>query len=329
MRCNILCCLLKSGFDIPNSHCCWGDNWEWMSNPTRAHAWKMRTNRSLKLGEHKASLGAQWIRIQLSMQETRVQSKVWKDPTRRGATEPVHCSPRASSAEPKRHNLGSLGTLKPVLSTERSPQWKACRWQLESSPHSLQLEGPTQPKINKYIYFRNSSIQVASYKKKKIRQHKHCLVEGRRGGCANLGQIMRVGSYWRLLRERETMTEDFVSDSAVFWKVQTKPTATGSRLDWTRLLKKKATEKHQNKWEPMFLKKNQKCSRTVLYMKKVFTQKMDTEQYEPITQRKKEWARKKPEKNPAGDHHWDYRQCKLCACKRVSLLIFKKMSDSN
>ena len=37
----------------------------------------------------------------------------------------------------------------------------------------------------------------------------------------------------------------------------------------------------------MFFKKNQKCSTTVLYMKKMFTQKMDTEQYEPITQRKK------------------------------------------
>ena len=37
----------------------------------------------------------------------------------------------------------------------------------------------------------------------------------------------------------------------------------------------------------MFFKKKQKCSRTVLYMKKVFTQKMDTEQYEPITQRKR------------------------------------------
>ena len=58
---------------------------------------------------------------------------------------------------------------------------------------------------------------------------------------------------------------------------------------------------------------------------------MDTEQYEPITQRKKtsEWARKKPEKNPAGGYHWDYRQCKFCARICVSLSIFKKMSDSS
>ena len=41
----------------------------------------------------------------------------------------------------------------------------------------------------------------------------------------------------------------------------------------------------------MFKKK--KCSRTVLYLKKMFTQKMDTEQYEPITQRKKRRMSKK------------------------------------
>uniref|UniRef100_A0A8C0I715 Secretory carrier-associated membrane protein n=1 Tax=Balaenoptera musculus TaxID=9771 RepID=A0A8C0I715_BALMU len=36
-----------------------------------------------------ASLVAQWLRICLPMQGTRVRALVWEDPTCRGATEPV------------------------------------------------------------------------------------------------------------------------------------------------------------------------------------------------------------------------------------------------
>ena len=36
------------------------------------------------------SLVAQWLRIHLLLQVTRVQSMVWEDPTCRGATKPVH-----------------------------------------------------------------------------------------------------------------------------------------------------------------------------------------------------------------------------------------------
>ena len=36
-----------------------------------------------------ASLVAQWLRICLLMQGTRVRALVWEDPTCRGATEPV------------------------------------------------------------------------------------------------------------------------------------------------------------------------------------------------------------------------------------------------
>ena len=36
-----------------------------------------------------ASLVAQWLRICLPMQGTRVRAVVWEDPTCRGATEPV------------------------------------------------------------------------------------------------------------------------------------------------------------------------------------------------------------------------------------------------
>ena len=35
------------------------------------------------------SLVAQWLRIRLPMQGTRVQALVWEDPTCRGATKPM------------------------------------------------------------------------------------------------------------------------------------------------------------------------------------------------------------------------------------------------
>ena len=39
--------------------------------------------------KYRASLVAQWLRICLPMQGTRVQALVWEDPTCRGATRPV------------------------------------------------------------------------------------------------------------------------------------------------------------------------------------------------------------------------------------------------
>ena len=37
----------------------------------------------------RASLVAQWLRVRLPMQETRVRALVWEDPTCRGATRPM------------------------------------------------------------------------------------------------------------------------------------------------------------------------------------------------------------------------------------------------
>ena len=48
----------------------------------------MLNNRASKYMEW-ASLVAQWSRIRLPMQGTRVQALVWEDPTCRGATKPV------------------------------------------------------------------------------------------------------------------------------------------------------------------------------------------------------------------------------------------------
>ena len=43
----------------------------------------------LKVYDSRASLVAQWLRICLPMQGTRVRALVWEDPTCRGATRPV------------------------------------------------------------------------------------------------------------------------------------------------------------------------------------------------------------------------------------------------
>ena len=43
----------------------------------------------LKNTDERASLVAQWLRICLPMQGTRVRALVWEDPTCRGATKPV------------------------------------------------------------------------------------------------------------------------------------------------------------------------------------------------------------------------------------------------
>ena len=50
------------------------------------------------------SLMAQWVRIRLPMQGTRVRALVWEDPTCRGATKPVCRNYWACALEPASHN---------------------------------------------------------------------------------------------------------------------------------------------------------------------------------------------------------------------------------
>ena len=64
--------------------------------------------------------GVQWLRIRLSMQGTWVQSLVWENPTRYGATKSMH------------HNNWSQCALEPVVCNKKShhnekartPQWR-------------------------------------------------------------------------------------------------------------------------------------------------------------------------------------------------------------
>ena len=59
-------------------------------------------------------LVAQWLRIRLPMQGTRVWSLVWEDPICRGATKPVCHNYWSCTLEPVSHNDWSLCTLEPV-----------------------------------------------------------------------------------------------------------------------------------------------------------------------------------------------------------------------
>ena len=74
-----------------------------------------------------ASLVAQWLRIRLPMQGTRVRALVWEDPTCHGATKPVHHNYCTSALEPVSHNywahvsqLLKPACLEPVLHNKRS-----------------------------------------------------------------------------------------------------------------------------------------------------------------------------------------------------------------
>ena len=87
------------------------------------------------------SLVAQWLRIHLPMQGTRVRSLVWKDPTCHGATKPVRHNYWACTLEPASHNYWACmpQLLKPahlesMLHKEKPLQWEACTPQGRVAP---------------------------------------------------------------------------------------------------------------------------------------------------------------------------------------------------
>ena len=98
----------------------------------------------LKMTEPWASLVAQWLRVCLLMQGTRVRALVWEDPTCQGAAGPVShnywaCASGACAPQQER----------PRWWEARAPRWRvapACRnWRKPLHRN----EDPTQPKINK------------------------------------------------------------------------------------------------------------------------------------------------------------------------------------
>ena len=75
---------------------------------------------------NRASLVAQWLRICLLMQGTRVRALVWEDPTCRRATRPVG------------HNYWGCASGVCAPQQERSRQWKARapQWRVASAWHN-------------------------------------------------------------------------------------------------------------------------------------------------------------------------------------------------
>ena len=120
-----------------------GSPWQWI-----IICWLSASKKILELGYIKrylrASLVAQWLRICLPMQGTRVRALVWEGPTCRGATKPVS------------HNYWACVSGACALQQERPQQWeaRAPRWRVAPTCRnwrkpSHRNEDPTQTKINK------------------------------------------------------------------------------------------------------------------------------------------------------------------------------------
>ena len=102
----------------------------------------------LSRNDSRASLVAQWLRVRLPMQGTRVRALVWEDPTCRGATKPVS------------HSYWACASGACAPQRERPRQWeaRAPRWRMAPARRnwrkpSHRNEDPMQPKINKLINF--------------------------------------------------------------------------------------------------------------------------------------------------------------------------------
>ena len=73
------------------------------------------------------------------MQETRVWSLIWEDPTFLRATGPMY-NYWACALKPRSLNYGSLSPRVHALQQEKPLQWEAYTLKLKRSPHSPQLE---------------------------------------------------------------------------------------------------------------------------------------------------------------------------------------------
>ena len=101
-------------------------------------------------------LVAQWLRNCLPMQETRVQSLVWEDPTRLRATKPVSHNCWACALGPRNGNYWaqklhywSPCTLEPVLITRETTSVRTPCTAMQSTPHAQQWRPNTTLKKKK------------------------------------------------------------------------------------------------------------------------------------------------------------------------------------
>ena len=101
----------------------------------KSHRWRHKpmilkgivySNNTVRISHLLTSLVAQWLRICLPMQGTRIPALVWEDPTCRGATKPVHHNYWACALEPASHNYWSpqAPTTEARVPRARAPQQK-------------------------------------------------------------------------------------------------------------------------------------------------------------------------------------------------------------
>ena len=91
-------------------------------------------------GAERASLVAQWLRIRLPMQGTRVRALVREDPTCCGATKPAHHNYWACALEPTSHNYWSPCPWSLCSATREATAMRSPHTTTKSSPHSPPLE---------------------------------------------------------------------------------------------------------------------------------------------------------------------------------------------
>ena len=124
------------------------------------------------------SLVAQWLRIRLPMQGTRVQALVREDPTCHGATKPVRHNYRACALEPVEPQLLSpwattteaRAPRSHALQTREATAMRSPRTTTKSSPLSPQLEKASmqqrRPNAAKNKFIKKKERPNAGKKKK-------------------------------------------------------------------------------------------------------------------------------------------------------------------
>ena len=96
-------CSCFSQQSLPSISECWSSTLQWKHNACFMHNSAFSKRHILK-SKKRTSLVAQWLRIRLPVQGTRVWALVWEDPTCRRATKPVRHNYWACTLEPACHN---------------------------------------------------------------------------------------------------------------------------------------------------------------------------------------------------------------------------------
>ena len=109
---------------------------EWINNKVLLY----RTGNYIQYPVIGTSLVAQWLRIRLPMQGTRVRTLLQEDSTCRRATKPVRHKYWACALEPASHNYWSQCTQSPCSATREATAMRGPLTATKSSPLSPQLE---------------------------------------------------------------------------------------------------------------------------------------------------------------------------------------------